>query len=60
MLATVVAATQTDYNKNVLHIKLWSVLVAAILVLIGIIPRIKKQKLGLKGNKPLASGAFGQ
>jgi len=57
MLATVCAATQTDYNKNVLDIKLWAILVPAILVLIGIIPRIKKQKFGL-GPKP--SGAFGQ
>ena len=59
MLATVAAATQTDYNKGVLHIKLWAVLVTAALILIGILPRIKKQKLGL-GGRPLASGAFGQ
>ena len=29
MLATVALATQTDYNKNVLQIQLWAVLVAA-------------------------------
>jgi len=58
LLATVAAATKTDYNKNVLDIKLWAVVVAAVLVLIGVIPRIKKQKLGLTGPKP--SGAFGQ
>ncbi|KAI9674160.1 MAG: hypothetical protein M1817_001978 [Caeruleum heppii] len=46
-LATVAAATQTDYSKNVLHIKLWAVLVAAVLVLAGVVPRVKKQKLGL-------------
>lgn len=46
-LATVAAATQTDYNVNVLHIKLWAVLLAAVLVLAGVLPRIKKQKLGL-------------
>lgn len=46
-LATVAAATQTDYNKNVLHIRLWAVLVAAALILAGIVPRIKKQKLGI-------------
>lgn len=57
MLATVTAATQTDYNKDVLDIKTWAVLIAAVLVLIGVLPRIKKQKLGL-GPKP--SGAFGQ
>lgn len=47
MLATVAAATQATYNKNVLGIKLWAVLVAAVLTLAGIVPRIKKQKLGL-------------
>ncbi len=46
MLATASAATQTDYNKDVLHIRLWIVLLAAVLVLVGILPRVKKQKLG--------------
>lgn len=45
--ATVSAATQTDYNKNVLQIRLWAVIVAAVLTLMGVLPRIKKQKLGL-------------
>jgi hypothetical protein len=35
LLATVAAATQTDYNKNVLQIKLWAVLVAAAITWIG-------------------------
>lgn len=48
LFSTVAAATQTDFNKTTLKIKLWAVLLTAILVLIGIIPRIKKQKLGLK------------
>lgn len=62
MLATVAAATQTDYNKNVLHIKLWAVLVASALMVVGIAPRIKKGKLGLKvgSGEVLNSGAFGQ
>jgi hypothetical protein len=46
-LATIAAATQTDFNLDTLHIKLWAVIVPSVLVLIGIIPRIKKQKLGL-------------
>jgi cytochrome b561 len=46
MLLTVAAATKTTYNKNVLHIQLWAVIVAAIIILAGIVPRIKKQKLG--------------
>lgn len=46
MLATVAAATQTDFNKNVLEIKLWAVIVASILTLIGIVPRIRLAKFG--------------
>ncbi|ETN44120.1 uncharacterized protein HMPREF1541_10670 [Cyphellophora europaea CBS 101466] len=45
-LATVATATQTDFNKNVLGVRLWAVLVAIVLVLIGIIPRVKPAKLG--------------
>jgi Eukaryotic cytochrome b561 len=57
LLATISAATQTDFNKTTLDIKLWAVLISAALVLIGVLPRIKKQKLGL-GAK--ASGGLGQ
>ncbi|OAL35195.1 hypothetical protein AYO20_05449 [Fonsecaea nubica] len=46
-LAVIAAATQTYYNQAFLHIKLWAVIVASVLVLVGIIPRIKKHKLGL-------------
>lgn len=45
--ATVAAATQTAFNLNVLHIKLWAVIVASVLTLVGVLPRIKKGKLGL-------------
>ncbi|GIC87169.1 cytochrome b561 domain-containing protein [Aspergillus udagawae] len=45
-LATVAAATQTTYNVNVLHIPLWGVLVAAVLIVAGVGARIKKHKLG--------------
>jgi len=58
MLATAMAATQTDYNKTTLKIKIWAVGISAVLVLVGVLPRIKKQKLGIAGPKP--SGAFGQ
>lgn len=44
--ATVAAATQTGFNKATLHIKLWAVIVAALITLVGVLPRIKKQKLG--------------
>jgi hypothetical protein len=46
-LATVCAATQTTYNKNILHIQLWAVVVASVLTLAGLLPRIRKAKLGL-------------
>lgn len=45
-LATIAAATQTGYNKGVLGIPLWAVIVTEILVLAGVLPRIKKQKFG--------------
>jgi len=44
-LATVCAATQTSYNKEVLHIQLWAVIVASVITLGGLLPRIKKQKM---------------
>ncbi|KAI4204117.1 MAG: hypothetical protein LQ348_001322 [Seirophora lacunosa] len=44
---TIAAATQTSTNKNSLHIQLWIVIVASVATLVGIVPRIKKQKLGL-------------
>ncbi|RFU25697.1 hypothetical protein B7463_g10645, partial [Scytalidium lignicola] len=47
MLGTVGAATQTTYNLTVLHIEWKAVLLASILVVIGVVPRIHKQKLGL-------------
>ncbi|KAJ6170467.1 hypothetical protein N7485_007813 [Penicillium canescens] len=46
-MATVVAATQTTYNKAALHIPLWGVLVSAFLILSGVSARISKHKLGL-------------
>ena len=47
-LATVCAATTTDYNQNVLGMELWVMIVASVLVLLGLIPRVKLQKFGLK------------
>ncbi|PYH45544.1 cytochrome b561 domain-containing protein [Aspergillus saccharolyticus JOP 1030-1] len=45
-LATVVAATRTTFNVNVLGISLWGVVVGAVLVVIGVGARIRKHKLG--------------
>ena len=47
LLATVCAATQTDFNKNVLGMQLWAVIAVSVITLIGVLPRIKKQKFGL-------------
>lgn len=46
LLATVVSAVDTDYNKNVLKLKLWATALLAILIVLGIFPRIQKHKLG--------------
>ncbi|KAI4164607.1 MAG: hypothetical protein LQ342_001921 [Letrouitia transgressa] len=46
-LVTVALATQTGFNKSSLHIQLWAVVVLAVITLVGVLPRIKKQKLGL-------------
>ncbi|CAK7244065.1 MAG: hypothetical protein STHCBS139747_005599 [Sporothrix thermara] len=48
LLATVITAIQTTYNINVLNIKLWAVLVASALIVIGMYPRIHGGKLGLR------------
>ena len=47
-LATVCAATRTEYSVGVLGIQLWAVIVASVLVVLGIVPRIRLHKLGLK------------
>lgn len=47
-LATVCAASWTTYSLYVAHIQHWAVIVASVLVLVGVVPRIKLQKLGLK------------
>ncbi|KAI0096494.1 eukaryotic cytochrome b561-domain-containing protein [Daldinia grandis] len=46
LAATVVSATQTDYNLNVLGLKRWATIVISLLIVVGVFPRIKKQKLG--------------
>lgn len=54
LLATVVAATFTPYNETVLGIKTWSVVVAGLLLVVGIYPRVSIAKLGIR--RPAASG----
>ncbi|CAJ2511494.1 Uu.00g071190.m01.CDS01 [Anthostomella pinea] len=47
MMATITSAVETDFNKNVLGLKLWAMIIIMVLLVVGIYPRIKKQKLGL-------------
>ncbi|KAI8964962.1 eukaryotic cytochrome b561-domain-containing protein [Daldinia sp. FL1419] len=47
LAATTISATQTDYNLNVLGLKLWATILIAVLIVVGVFPRIRKQKLGL-------------
>ncbi|KAL2259084.1 hypothetical protein VTK26DRAFT_7366 [Humicola hyalothermophila] len=46
LLATVAAAAETDYNHAVLHVRLWGVLVAEVLVLAGVAARVHVGKMG--------------
>ncbi|CAK4033178.1 Cytochrome b561 [Lecanosticta acicola] len=51
MMATICAATQTTFNVGVLGIQLWAVIVASVVVLVGLIPRIRLNKLGWLAGK---------
>ncbi|KAG6057594.1 hypothetical protein E4U17_001149 [Claviceps sp. LM77 group G4] len=55
LLTAVCTAMKTDYVVGVLGIGVWGVVVSAVLVLVGILPRIQKQKLGL-GVRRLVGG----
>lgn len=46
MLGTVVAATRTDTGSRVLGLRTWAVCVAGVLVLVGILPRVRLAKFG--------------
>ncbi|KAL1841033.1 hypothetical protein VTJ49DRAFT_7464 [Mycothermus thermophilus] len=48
LLATVTAAAETDYIKKVLEVKLWPVLLAEVLIVAGVFPRIHPRKLGIQ------------
>ena len=44
-LATVAAATQTAYNRELWKVRLWPVLAAAVLVVAGVGARVKRHKM---------------
>ncbi|EME42189.1 hypothetical protein DOTSEDRAFT_73118 [Dothistroma septosporum NZE10] len=46
MLATICLASTTDFNKNVLKMQLWALVVASVVVLVGVVPRIRLSKFG--------------
>ncbi|KAM7208638.1 cytochrome b ascorbate-dependent protein 3 [Naviculisporaceae sp. PSN 640] len=47
VLATVVAAVQTDYNKTVLNIQMWPTGLSVGLIVAGVFSRIQLRKLGI-------------
>jgi cytochrome b-561 len=47
VLVTVISAVDTDYNRNVLDIKYWSIIVSVGLIVAGIFPRIQLTKMGI-------------
>lgn len=47
MFATVAAATRTDFAVKVLEMNLWAVVVAGVVTLVGVVPRVKRAKFGL-------------
>ncbi|KAL2160019.1 hypothetical protein VTH06DRAFT_1674 [Thermothelomyces fergusii] len=54
LLATVAAAAETEYTKNVLRIRLWAVLVAEALIAVGVFPRVHLRKLGFQAPSTAA------
>lgn len=47
LLVTVATATGTPYNANVLKLKSWAVIVTSLMIIVGVVPRVQKQKLGI-------------
>lgn len=50
LLATICSAAKTDYGAKVLDLKLWATVLASVLIVAGVFPRIQKQKLGLASS----------
>lgn len=51
MLATICAATQTGFNVDTLQMQLWAVVVACVIIVIGIAPRVRLHKFGWLAGK---------
>lgn len=48
LLATVAAAVETDYNKSVMKVPMWGVVLGEVLIVVGVFPRVHLRKLGLR------------
>ncbi|KAF2877788.1 eukaryotic cytochrome b561-domain-containing protein [Massariosphaeria phaeospora] len=48
-LATVCAASWTTYSLGVAHLQHWAVVLASVLVVVGLVPRVRLSKFGLRG-----------
>ncbi|SPO03910.1 related to CYTOCHROME B561 [Cephalotrichum gorgonifer] len=48
LVASLLSGAKTDFVANVLGMQFWVMVVASVLILIGVLPRIKKQKFGFK------------
>lgn len=51
LAATVLSAVWTDFNVNVLDLKLWVMCLVLALLLLGVYPRLHPQKLGIRMGK---------
>ena len=51
MLATVCAAWATDFNHNTLQMQLWALITASVVILVGVLPRVRLGKFGWMGGR---------
>ncbi|KAK4142998.1 eukaryotic cytochrome b561-domain-containing protein [Dichotomopilus funicola] len=59
LLATVATAVETDYVRGVLGIRLWAVLVAEGLIVVGVVPRVHLRKFRVGGGVGVGVTAVG-
>lgn len=51
LLATILSAVWTDYNKNVLGLAWWHILIIVVILLVGVLLRINVAKFGIGAGK---------
>jgi len=52
LLSTIIAATRTPFALESLHLRTWQVVIEVVLVIIGLFPRVKKEKFGFRSSSP--------